>query len=396
MDPSSQVLRTLAARYENRQAGRTGHGRVTIDYEELLREAEADRGEARICAERDLAEAHTRGLLTLETHRRTNLPLRVRFEAKNEKPLFEMLHLLAPTERRRALAALFEQAARQSVPAPWQAGWEKFCAAHASVALEGSSLAPFGRDRTDEIREILTLLPGLLAWQTESLRRFASSRLCRDSKRLEALQTRLTTCLNAITAGAIRSLEDLGIVENERAVIIQGPLRLLYPEGVLDLGLLTAPARIDRRDLGRARFETSAARCLVVENLSVLHELAGRRANTLLASSGSEGGFAHSAIVEFLTALPEAVTCWHCGDTDPKGFEILLNLRERLNRPLLSLGMTFDGSRPGPPLTQNDSATVVRLLALPHLTAVEKSQLIAQQTAGHKGVFEQEARPLPD
>lgn len=397
MEPEpSNVLRTLAARYGRSRTGRTGQSTtdLTVDYEDLLHEAGCDRGEARHCAERDLSDASARGLLIVERHRRTGLPLRVRFSSVCEVELFQNLGLTPPGSRRQALAALFLEAVCFPVPSRWEAGWKMFCERMAAASASGESVAPFSREQSTETQEILSLLPHLLAWETESLRRFASSRLCGDSKRLDALQSRLAACLDRITGGEIRSLEDLGILENERAIIVHGPLLLRFTEGDLDLKLLSAPARIDRRDLRRARLETPANHCLTVENLSVLHELARRCTGTLLASSGSEGGFAHSAIIEFLTALPDHIACLHCGDTDPKGFEILHNLRQRTLRSIASIGMTFDGSKPGPPLTIAEQSTIIRLNKSDFLTDNEKQQLALMLAAGHKGVFEQEARPL--
>ncbi|HRJ72694.1 MAG TPA: DUF2220 family protein [Terrimicrobiaceae bacterium] len=397
MEPEpSDILRALAARYERSRAGRTGQSATDLlfDYERLLREAGCDRGDPRICAERDLSDAVERGLLVIERHRRTGIPQLVRLSPLHERELFRAVNLTPPSERRQALARLFIEAAHRTVPSRWETSWRTFCEQIAAAAAAGASVAPFTRDQRDETREILALLPQLLDWQTESLRRFASSRLCGDSKRLEVLQSRLAACLDKITGGEIRTLEDLGILENERAVIVHGPLRLQFPGGPLDLGLLSAPARIDRRDLQRAQFDTSASRCLTVENLSVLHELARRKSGTLLASSGSEGGFAHSAIIEFLQALPADVSCAHCGDTDPKGFEILENLRQRTQRPIASLGMTFEDSAPGPSLTPAEQKTIRRLQDSPFLTDREKAELLRMESAGHKGIFEQEARPL--
>ncbi len=390
------VLRALAARYERSRAGRTGKSAadIRIDYEDLLRQAGCDRGDARICAERDLADAEMRGHIAIMRHRRTGLPLRVRLSPVREADFFRALNLPPPGDRRQAFAELFLEAARFPVPRRWELPWRIYCEQTGAAAAAGESVAPFSREQRTETREILALLPRLLDWQTESLRRFASSRLCGDSKRLEVLQSRLAACLDRITGGAIRSLDDLGILENERAVIVHGPLHLQFPEGALDLGLLSAPARIDRRDLRRAQIATSASHCLTVENLSVLHELARRSSGTLLASSGSEGGFAHSAIIEFLQALPADVSCAHCGDTDPKGFEILENLRQRTQRPIASLGMTFDGSRSGLPLTAAEQKTLHRLQDSPFLTDREKAELLRMESAGHKGIFEQEARPL--
>lgn len=398
MEPAkSSVLHALAARYERTRAARTGHAArdMIVDYERLLHDAGCARGEPRVCAERDLDEARSRGLLAIERHLRTGLPLAVRFSPADEERLFSGIGLVPPARRRSAFSGLFLEAGGHPVPEQWRPEWDSFCRRLSDGAAAGMAVPPFSRDNPDEAREILLLLPRLLAWKSESLRRFASCRLCGDSKRLEILRDRLESCLRQLTGGAIASLEDLGIMENERAIIVHGPLRLRFPNGILDLGLLSAPARIDRRDVRRAILETSATRCLTVENLSVLHELAKGNTTTILAGSGSEGGFAHSAIIEFLRSLPAHVALGHCGDTDPKGFEILLNLRERTGRAIASVGMTFDGSLPGPPLTGPDRKTIARLIASPHLTDPEKSGISAMQAAGHKGIFEQEARPLP-
>jgi len=56
--------------------------------------------------------------------------------------------------------------------------------------------------------------------------------------------------------------------------------------------------------------------------------------------------------------------------------------------------MTFDGSKPGPPLTSAEQSTIIRLNKSDFLTDTEKQQLSLMLAAGHKGVFEQEARPL--
>ncbi|MFA7344628.1 MAG: Wadjet anti-phage system protein JetD domain-containing protein [Terrimicrobiaceae bacterium] len=395
---TNNVLAALAARYERSRAARTGRAArdFLIDHEDLLREAGCGTGEARVCAERDLEDARAQNLLGIERHPRTGIPLRVRFSPDAEEGLFQRLRLASPAEKRKIFAAVFREAAGFSVPERRRAEWAAFCARLEEAASAGESAAPFSRDNPADAREILSLLPRLLAWENESLLRFASSRLCGDSKRLESLQARVETCLAGLTGGTVCSLEDLGILENERAVILHGPLRLGFPAGSLDLGLLSAPSRIDRRDLRKATLETPAARCLTVENLAVLHELAKTNCATVLASSGSEGGFAHSAIIEFLRKLPEHVAIRHCGDTDPKGFDILRDLRERAGRTISSLAMEFDGSRAGPPLTETDRKTIARLLGSPLLTDSEKAQLAATQAAGHKGVFEQEARPLPE
>ena len=74
--------------------------------------------------------------------------------------------------------------------------WTTFCKKMIADVTSGRSIAPFDRDNLAEIEEMLALLTNLLSWKGESLIRFASSLLCRDSKRLEELQGRLEVCLS--------------------------------------------------------------------------------------------------------------------------------------------------------------------------------------------------------
>jgi hypothetical protein len=281
------------------------------------------------------------------------------------------------------------------VPDRWTEGWKAFCGRNEAAAGRGTSLQPFDRDKVGEIREILGLLPRLLAWQGDSLMRFASSLLCGDSKRLEQLQRKLEACIAPISGGEIKTLADKGITQNERSLLLHGPLKLEFEEAWIDLGVFAGPVRIDRRDIDRAVFHAKPGRCVTVENAAMLHEMCKLRSGTILASSGSEGGFAHSAIITFLTRLPPEIECWHFGDSDPKGFDILRDLRERSRRTIGSLHMQFRDSLSAPPLAREDIATIDRLLASEFLTNEEKAELREIRASGRKGLFEQEALGLP-
>lgn len=121
--------------------------------------------------------------------------------------------------------------------------------------------------------------------------------------------------------------------------------------------------------------------------------------DTILTSSGSEGGFANSAVVTFLLTLPANVELWHFGDSDPKGFDILRDLRERSGREIRSLHMRFRPSgKPRSPLDGEDLKTIHRLLASEFITAGERAELEKIREADDKGDFEQESlgRPAVD
>ncbi len=353
MKTHSPVLEALARRYERSQAGRTGEAArdMTVDAEELLREAGAAEGESRALAEQQLREAERMQLLEIvPLHKRDRSSLhRIRFSPANEEKLYETLGWQTPKTNRETLAGQFAAAATCSVPAQWKVGWTNWCEGLRQAAITGSSVEPFDRNPTSENAELLTLLPKLLAWEGESLVRFASCILCGDSKALESLAARdkdgeyrdklrgkLGRLLAAITDGQIRTLEDLEILPNPRFALAHGPLQLFLNSQWLDLGLLTGAFRLAASDIGRAeRIATTAQRCLTIENEATFHELAKLESGVLLIQTSYPG----SGTLKLLLRLPDEMEFWHFGDSDEAGFDILRVLREKSGRDFHSLHM---------------------------------------------------------
>jgi DNA topoisomerase VI, subunit A len=343
MTTPSPVLFALARHYEKSHAGRTGRGTldVSIELETLLREANCRSGDAREIAERQLRELDGK-LLELEfAHKKDKSNIfKVRISPANEAEFFCHLGLCSPLENRRLLAEQFRGAsANPLVSERWRSHWKKFCNDLANAAENVRSVEPFDRSATDSNAELLTLLPKLLAWEGESLVRFASCLLGHDSKKLELLAARekhgefegklrgkLGRILEKITEGKIRTLDDLGILANPRFALVHGPLRLLMNGTWLDLGILHGPCRISLQDIVRAeKIETEACRCLTVENETSFHELAKLQSGELLIQTSYPG----AATVKLLRLLPSELEYWHFGDSDKAGFEILDNLREK-------------------------------------------------------------------
>ena len=393
----SRIMAEVANRYRRTKAARTGvAGRSRlIDYEDLLNTSGCKDGEERHLAERDLELAEKQGLLEIIRHRRTGLRQQVRVIAEKESELFALVGVPAPSAVRANIRALIENAKRLPVPENRNAEWTTFCDKMVEDVINGRSIAPFDRDNLAEIEEMLSLLAKLLSWKGESLIRFASSLLCQDSKRLEELKARLEDCLSRITSETITSLTDLGILANERSVWIHGPLKIILPDGEIDLTLLQSPVRLCLSDLIRGTLTTPSSRFLTVENQAMFHELCKLRSGVVLASSGSEGGFAHSAVIGFMRQIPSELECWHFGDSDPKGFEILADLRERSGRAIHSFHMSYRPDFASSPLTKDDLITIDRLLLSAFLTVDEKQQLETMRHAGRRGQFEQESFGSP-
>ncbi len=353
MKVPSPVLEALARRYERSQAGRTGEASrdVLVDAEELLKDAGCAEGEQRAFADQQLQDAERAGILKREPlHKRDPSSLhQIRFSPVNETKLYEGLGRLSPTQVRAALAGQFALAALNDVPDRWRDAWKSWCERMRLKAQAGDSVAPFDREPSAENVELLALLPKLLAWEGESLVRFASCVLCGNSKRLEdlaakeregefadQLRGKLGKLLEQITGGQICTLDELGILPNPRSALVHGSLRLRLGGEWLDLGRLQGSFRLAQSDLERAEeITTTARRCLTVENETSFHELAKLQSGELVIQTSYPG----SGTLALLRRLPAFLEFWHFGDTDEDGFDILRVLRERSGRDFQPLHM---------------------------------------------------------
>ena len=378
------VLKAFAARYRESLAGRTGISAsdFTLDYHKLLKAAHATSAEARLLAEEHLrrAASQSQGHLALETHPRDEkLILLVRLKRDGgEDWLFKFLGEASPAQERTALALLFESFRGSSLPDPWLANLSH-------QARTGGSIEPFKRDDLEGNRELLTVLSRVLDWKGESLLRFASCVICRDSKRIEKLQSRLETALRQING---KILEDLGLLEKPRQVLLHGPLRL---DG-LDLASLRGAVTISETDIRQAQsVACTATRILTIENETTFLELVKlNHGDTLLIQTSHP----NRALVSLLARVSTDFPCFHFGDTDPAGFDILRSLRDKTGRPFQPLHMRFRPRDDSPALTAEEAKVVTRLLADPSMTDCHTA-LHAMRKDGTKGDFEQESLGRP-
>jgi hypothetical protein len=395
----------LARLYSESKAGRTGAGQrdFLVDLKELLADAGCQDGEERCTAIRQLKELDG-SLLHLEGPRRdADIIHQVRFPLTNESKLFALLETPSPTSRREVLARQFSEASGFEVPECWRRSWQRFCGGLAEAALQGNAIGPFSRDDLEGNGQLLALIPPLLAWQQkgeESLLRFASCVLTGNSKRLGELAVegsngrhtgKLGAILERVTDGKLRCLEDIGILQSPRFVLVHGPLRMLLQDEWLNFGMLRGPVRLSDTDINHAaRIETTAIRCLTVENETSFHELAKLESGELLICTSYPG----SATVAFLQKLPSILEFWHFGDSDPEGFDILRDLRERSRRPFRALHMKWRSCAADEPLKPAERRLLERLIKSASMQA-ERQSLSQMVDAGTKGNFEQESLGQP-
>ncbi|MCB1209579.1 MAG: hypothetical protein KDK97_09645 [Verrucomicrobiales bacterium] len=394
---SSVVLRTIARRYRASQVGRTGAatGDFVVDYRELIKSAQATDGEALETARKDLRDAHrvSGGLLVLETHSRdTSLFLRVRLALEGgESWLFGAIGESSPTQERALLAKVFTIAADHCVPEAWAERWRGYCEDLATRCEKGGPITPFDRGDLSGNAELLQILERLLGWSGESMVRFASCVVCGDSKRLEQLQPKLESCLAQLHGVAQMTFEDIGLLEKPRSVLVHGPMLLKLPRGELNLGLLRGPVALSEIDIDAAEIIIDpTVRVLTVENETTFLELTKLGSGTLLIHTSFPG----RAVRALLAKLPTDLECWHFGDTDPAGYDILRSLRAATGRAIGALHMRFRSDEQGLELGNQDVRTLTRLIGDPLLHDVQQD-LLAMQSAGNKGAFEQESLGLP-
>jgi hypothetical protein len=389
-----EALRVFAERYRESQAGRTGVGAsdFTLDYQKFLKAAHATTAEVRIHLEQQLrrAAAGSGGHLVIETHPRDeNILLLLRLKRDGgEVWLFQHLGQPSPIQERRQLASVFAEAQNAALPERWQTAWQPWCSALANKAECGEAIAPFPRSDLAATRELLQVLVRVLNWQGQSLIRFASCVICGSSKRLETLRPRLEQALSQLSAGKINSLDEIGLSDKPRQVLLHGPLRL----DDLDLAALRGPYSLSEIDLRAAcDLHSAANRVLTVENETTFLELAKLNRDTLLIQTS----YPNRAVLALLQRLPAELPVFHFGDTDPAGFDILRDLRQRTGRPIQPLHMAYRPRPDSPILSAEEKNHLTRLLADPTMTDC-REPLEAMRTAGTKGDYEQESLGPPE
>ena len=83
----------------------------------------------------------------------------------------------------------------------------------------------------------------------------------------------------------------------------------------------------------------------------------------------------------------------HFGDSDPAGFDILRDLREKTGKNFRPILMEHRPSPQAIPLSAMESETLARLIANPSMQDVHE-ELRKILASGGKGFFEQESLPV--
>lgn len=355
----------------------------TIDYEKFLRLAGVADGDGREIAEKELrlAEMDSSGALKIDRAPKSGIPERIRIAlVGGESWLSAKCGSATPAAEREVLANFFEEAASRKIRKRWAPAWRAWCGDLALRARAGGSVKPFLKVENEE------LMHGLIAvinWQGDSFIRFASAKIFGDSKKMEKLKPRLTTALEEVTGES--SLEAFGIFQTPRSVMLHGAICLEIGDETISFSALPDPFTLVETNLIEAKkISTEAHICMTVENKDVFMELAKQNPGVLLIHTSFPG----SAVRRLITRLPE-MRFLHFGDSDPSGFDILRDLREKTERNFQPLLMNYRPSSKKIPLSPKDAETLARLIANPLMGDVLE-ELLKISGSGDKGIYEQE------
>ncbi|MCE9611079.1 MAG: hypothetical protein K8R23_12865 [Chthoniobacter sp.] len=403
MRPRSPIFAALARIYEGSQAGKTGAGMNDVQPTFAAVCAELEKatgrvleGEAYELAMEELDTADGKVLcLEWENKRARTTLLKLRLSPAKEREFYDWIGRESPTARRENWTQLFREAAAWEVPVRWRAEWAQFCARRADNARCWRAMEPFGMAQLARGRRMLEFIARLLAWEGRRLVRYASYELTADSKRLEKWQGSLEQLLAEATCGAVRDFESHGLLPMPRVATLHGPLRVWSGVNLaLDAGQLSDPATLSAADVTRAsHIETSAPRCLILENKAPFLEIAKLRSGVLLVWSSFPNAASVALLRRLHTAHP-ALEFFHHGDTDPAGYDILRDLRHQTSIPIHSHHMRHADDVASVPLAAGEQMRLAALLEDPRMTT-EHADIGAMLKSGRKGDFEQERHREP-
>lgn len=392
MNPTLVAFAEIYLRSAHAKKG--GSKDYTIDFEKFLRSSGFHDGDERELAVRDLiaSERASEGLFIIERNKRSGIfgNLRLKMDG-GERWICEITGCLSPSLERRNLAEFFATGAEASVPEIYRESWRSWFEELEVQAKEGGSVVPFKRDDLPGNEMLLKSLIGVINWDSEALIKRASSVITGDSKLLGKLKPRLVAALVEVTAGDRTSLPEFGILDAPRSAWFHGPLELVLPQGRFNAGVLAGPIAISSADLDSAiSMECRAEICVTVENECLFHDLIARRLGVLLIWTSFPG----SATRSLIDRLPSSIRFFHFGDSDPAGFAILMDLRERTGRDFRPLMMKFRGGGDSALLSEMEKRTAKGLLSAGRLPNECLQELEKMLMAGAKGDFEQESLPI--
>lgn len=395
---NSKILYELGEQYRRSKLGRTGEAAkdFMVPLDKIMEEAKYESSEDADFAGQELLAAERLGALTLDRDEKSpSKILRIRISRQQENELFRILGEKSPKQERIILSDLFESYVDAPVPENYRGSWNFWCQLYAQNCLKGIQIAPFFRDKPEDIREILDLIIQLFKWPHASQVELVSGVLCGDTTRIDKLLNRLTRVLTIFTDGAVNGLEDFGILMEPQQCHFHGRIRLKLNRTWVDCAAFRSGIQVQDVDIeGLSEVEVNAPRCVVVQKPGTFHELVKLNCGDLLILSDHPNEPTQSLI----KLLPSTIEFWFLGNSDPNGFDILRNLRQLTGKPFQPLHMKtrlYPEASRNEPLLQTERKLLESLLQDTSVKDI-KPWLQDMLEANSSGRNEQETLGVPN
>lgn len=187
---------------------------------------------------------------------------------------------------------------------------------------------------TESIRDIMYALSRIIMQEKEIPRRVFSVQIFNDSKKLEAMETKLTRIMTDF--GGYSSdgdvLSEANIVKNPGYVYMKGCATLKCGGEKIDLKKLSGEIGLSSSIVENLEVEAiGAKRVVTIENFTTFHTYTPEKELAIYL-----GGYHNEVRRKLLVKIHEAagdVPFYHWGDVDLGGFRIFNHLRKRTNIP---------------------------------------------------------------
>lgn len=191
-----------------------------------------------------------------------------------------------------------------------------------------------------DYKNLLQLVIALYTNEQEQFVRDFSSRLFRDSKKVERLASKASALMYQYGNYQDKEsvLEECGVVKTPTYVCVKGTGVLWVGEQAIDLSKINGDIALSTASLKElCEVQVRGKRVITVENLTTFHDYVGAEDFVIYL-----GGFHNRTKREFLKFLYEQnpnVEYRHFGDIDAGGFYILEHLKEKTGIPFMSMLM---------------------------------------------------------
>ncbi len=218
-----------------------------------------------------------------------------------------------------------------------------------------------------DYEDLLQLVEELYVNEQELFIRDFSSRLFRDSKKVERLASKASALMYQYGNYQDKEsvLEECGVVKTPTYVCVKGAGVLVVGEQTIDLSKINGDIALSTASLKElAKIHITGKRVITVENLTSFHDYEGAEDFVIYL-----GGFHNRTKREFLKFLYEQNTnaeYRHFGDIDAGGFYILEHLKEKTGIPFTSMFMDVNTmkqyKKQSRSLTVKDRERIINLL----------------------------------